>query len=128
MKRGPIFVIDNPTLTQISPQTGSNDSRRQRIGSQVAAESPSLHSSHVVMVGVSAEIAVVIAVASFGIGALLTGMLCWVHHRRSMPKVRALKPEKRVKTLIYAFFSCRMVTILEVLTIMIAQTAASFSQ
>jgi hypothetical protein len=88
MKRGPIFVIDNPSMTEISSQIGSNDSWRQRITPQVVPESPSLHSSHVVMVGVSAEIAVVIAVASFGIGALLTGMLCWVHHRRSMPKVR----------------------------------------
>ena len=51
-------------------------------------ESPSLHSSHVVMVGVPAEIAVVIALASFVIGAALTGLLCCVHHRRSMPKVR----------------------------------------
>ena len=46
----------------------------------------SLHSAHVVMVGVPAEIAVAISVASFLIGAALTGMLCCIHHRKAMPK------------------------------------------
>ena len=49
-------------------------------------ESPSLHSSHVIMVGVPAEIAVAISLASFLIGAALTGMLCCIHHRRTMSK------------------------------------------
>ena len=38
---------------------------------------PALHSSHVVMVGVSAEVAIAIAVASFTMGAALTGALCY---------------------------------------------------
>ena len=38
---------------------------------------PALHSSHVVMVGVSAEVAIAIAVASFAMGAALTGALCY---------------------------------------------------
>ena len=38
---------------------------------------PALHSSHVVMVGVSAEVAIAIAVASFVMGAALTGALCY---------------------------------------------------
>ena len=49
-------------------------------------ESPSLRSAHIVMVGVPAEIAVAISVASFIIGAALTGMLCCIHHRKAMPK------------------------------------------
>ena len=44
--------------------------------------SPGMHSSHVVMVGVPKEIAVAIALASFVIGAVLTGLLCCVHHRK----------------------------------------------
>lgn len=48
---------------------------------------PSLHSSHVVMVGVPAEIAIAIAIASFVIGAALTGMLCCVLHRQRPPKM-----------------------------------------
>ena len=48
--------------------------------------SASLRSSHVVMVGVPAEIAVAISLASFLIGASLTGMLCCIHHRRAMSK------------------------------------------
>ena len=47
-------------------------------------ESPSLHSSHVVMVGVPAEIAVAISLASFLIGAALTGLLCRIHQKRTM--------------------------------------------
>jgi len=38
------------------------------------------------MVGVPAEIAVAISLASFLIGASLTGMLCCIHHRRAMSK------------------------------------------
>ncbi len=53
---------------------------------ELLPESPGLHSSHVVMVGVPAEIAVAIALASFIIGAALTGMLCCIHHRKAVPK------------------------------------------
>jgi hypothetical protein len=43
------------------------------------------------MVGVPAEIAVAIALASFVVGAGLTGLLCCVHHRKTVPKtVRTL--------------------------------------
>jgi hypothetical protein len=63
----------------------------------VLPESPSLHSSHVVMVGVPAEIAVVIALASFIIGAVLTGLLCCIHHRRSLPKVKQIIEKNLVK-------------------------------
>ena len=65
----------------------NNDNSNNNQTPSVLPESPSLHSSHVVMVGVPAEIAVVIALASFVIGAALTGLLCCVHHRRTMPKV-----------------------------------------
>jgi hypothetical protein len=64
-----------------------NDNGNNQTAAGLSEETPSLHSSHVVMVGVSAEIAVVIALASFIIGAALTGLLCCVHHRRTMPKV-----------------------------------------
>ena len=50
------------------------------------SEAPSLRSAHIVMVGVPAEIAVAISIASFIIGAALTGMLCCIHHRKAMPK------------------------------------------
>ena len=53
---------------------------------QNSLESPVLHSAHVVMVGVPAEIAVAISIASFLIGAALTGMLCCIHHRKALPK------------------------------------------
>ena len=56
------------------------------VSSGASPESPSLHSAHVVMVGVPTEIAVAISVASFLIGAALTGMLCCIHHRKALPK------------------------------------------
>ena len=37
-------------------------------------------------VGVPAEVAVVIALASFIVGAGLTGLLCCIHHRKATPK------------------------------------------
>ena len=36
--------------------------------------------------GVPAEVAVVIALASFIVGAGLTGLLCCIHHRKATPK------------------------------------------
>jgi hypothetical protein len=39
------------------------------------------------MVGVPLEIAVAIALASFVIGASLTGILCCIHHRKLTPKM-----------------------------------------
>ena len=74
----------NNNHNEISYRQNNNNNNQTPI---LFPESPSLHSSHVVMVGVPAEIAVVIALASFVIGAALTGLLCCVHHRRSMPKV-----------------------------------------
>ena len=46
-----------------------------------------LHHSHAVMVGVPLEIAVAVALASFVIGAALTGILCCIHHKKSTPKM-----------------------------------------
>ena len=71
---------------QNTPMNNNHNSNQTPVAG--LPESPSLHSSHVVMVGGPAEIAVVIALASCVIGAALTGLLCCVHHRRSMPKVR----------------------------------------
>ncbi|XP_071750219.1 transforming growth factor beta receptor type 3 [Lepeophtheirus salmonis] len=45
-----------------------------------------LRSSHVIMVGVPTEVAVAISIASFVIGASLTGILCCLHHRKKIPK------------------------------------------
>jgi hypothetical protein len=47
---------------------------------------PPMHHSHAVMVGVPLEIAIAVALASFVIGAALTGVLCCVHHKKSTPK------------------------------------------
>ena len=49
-------------------------------------EKPPMHHSHAVMVGVPLEIAIAVALASFIIGAALTGILCCVHHKKSAPK------------------------------------------
>ena len=47
---------------------------------------PPMHHSHAVMVGVPLEIAIAVALASFVIGAALTGVLCCIHHKKSTPK------------------------------------------
>jgi hypothetical protein len=91
-RRGPLFV--NPFLHQlleddggVSDSGGSGNSNSKPVEVNLTSrESPGLHSSHVVMVGVPAEIAVAIALASFVIGAGLTGMLCCIHHRKAVPK------------------------------------------
>ena len=48
---------------------------------------PPMHHSHAVMVGVPLEIAIAVALASFVIGAALTGVLCCIHHKKSTPKL-----------------------------------------
>jgi hypothetical protein len=48
---------------------------------------PPMHHSHAVMVGVPLEIAIAVALASFVIGAALTGILCCIHHKKSVPKM-----------------------------------------
>ena len=50
---------------------------------------PPMHHSHAVMVGVPLEIAIAVALASFIIGAALTGVLCCIHHKKSTPKLGA---------------------------------------
>ena len=93
-RRGPLYVTDRRlnvdidtanfsglTLTQAPP-----DQLDQHLHESNQLESPVLHSAHVVMVGVPAEIAVAISIASFLIGAALTGMLCCIHHRKALPK------------------------------------------
>ena len=89
-RRGPIFVEDR--RLPVEYERGHEARTQQKViggvdstndGSESQA---SLHSAHVVMVGVPAEIAVAISVASFLIGAALTGMLCCIHHRKAMPK------------------------------------------
>ena len=50
-------------------------------------EQPPMHHSHAVMVGVPLEIAIAVALASFVIGAALTGILCCIHHKKSTPKM-----------------------------------------
>lgn len=88
-KRGPLFVTDRMLVeleSDVSTAASSLSSSDMSDSPSVLPESPSLHSSHVVMVGVPAEIAVAIALASFVIGAALTGMLCCIHHRKAVPK------------------------------------------
>jgi len=46
-----------------------------------------MHHSHAVMVGVPLEIAIAVALASFVIGAALTGVLCCIHHKKGTPKM-----------------------------------------
>ncbi len=87
-RRGPLKVMDKrlkvDTVAKLSSATESSLLQSER--SSVSSESPSLHSAHVVMVGVPAEIAVAISVASFILGALLMGMLCCIHNRKTLPK------------------------------------------
>ena len=66
--------------------------------------SASLRSSHVVMVGVPAEIAVAISLASFLIGASLTGMLCCIHHRRAMSKTVRNLTNILISRVFFTFF------------------------
>ncbi len=82
------------------PLGGGHESpESDEMGSQ--QHQPGLRSSHVVMVGVPAEVAVAIALASFFIGAALTGMLCCVHHRKAAQKgVR--KSRSTVKSIVVA--------------------------
>ncbi len=85
-RRGPLFVHPKLHLQAEKARVAlKNVGKIVKPNSSV--ESPGLHSSHVVMVGVPAEMAVVIALASFVIGATLTGMLCCVHHRKVAPKM-----------------------------------------
>ena len=86
-RRGPIFVADR--RLPVEYERAHEEAMTQPASSIEKTENESqasLHSAHVVMVGVPAEIAVAISVASFLIGAALTGMLCCIHHRKAMPK------------------------------------------
>merc|ERR1712045_137529 len=88
-RRGPLYVtIPKHEVTPEKALKTSSGSKHV-LDDQDQEEdlgSASLRSSHVVMVGVPAEIAVAISLASFLIGASLTGMLCCIHHRRAMSK------------------------------------------
>ena len=84
-RRGPIRVKDR--RLPVEYERGHEAMTQPKVAEADNNESQaSLHSAHVVMVGVPAEIAVAISVASFLIGAALTGMLCCIHHRKAMPK------------------------------------------
>jgi len=88
-RRGPLYVtIPKHEVTPekaLQTESGSKHVYDQQ-DQEEELGSASLRSSHVVMVGVPAEIAVAISLASFLIGASLTGMLCCIHHRRAMSK------------------------------------------
>lgn len=58
---------------------------------QLKDSSAGLRSAQVLMVGVPTEIAVAIALASFIIGAALTGLLCCVHHRNYAAKIMRMR-------------------------------------
>ncbi|TRY62871.1 hypothetical protein TCAL_02037 [Tigriopus californicus] len=58
---------------------------------QLKDSSSGLRSAQVLMVGVPTEIAVAIALASFVIGAALTGLLCCVHHRNYASKIMRIR-------------------------------------
>lgn len=84
-RRGPIVVKGR--RLPVEYERGHEAMTQPKVAEADNNESQaSLHSAHVVMVGVPAEIAVAISVASFLIGAALTGMLCCIHHRKAMPK------------------------------------------
>ena len=89
-RRGPLYVTDRRLNVDIDTANFSGltltEPPDQHIHESNQLESPVLHSAHVVMVGVPAEIAVAISIASFLIGAALTGMLCCIHHRKALPK------------------------------------------
>ena len=86
-RRGPLYVTDRRLNVEIDTANFSGLTRlTEAPENQHSSESPVLHSAHVVMVGVPAEIAVAISIASFLIGAALTGMLCFIHHRKALPK------------------------------------------
>merc|ERR1712223_1988688 len=87
-RRGPLYVTDRRLNVDIDTANFSGltlTEAPEQLQHQ-SLESPVLHSAHVVMVGVPAEIAVAISIASFLIGAALTGMLCCIHHRKALPK------------------------------------------
>lgn len=85
-RRGPLYVTDRRLNVEIDTANVSGLKLTELDPDQNSLESPVLHSAHVVMVGVPAEIAVAISIASFLIGAALTGMLCCIHHRKALPK------------------------------------------
>ena len=85
-RRGPLYVTDRRLNVEIDTANISGLKLTELDPDQNSLESPVLHSAHVVMVGVPAEIAVAISIASFLIGAALTGMLCCIHHRKALPK------------------------------------------
>ena len=88
-RRGPLYVTDQRLEVKFdSPNLPHEAQKHSKKLEEFPPhqESPGLHSSHVVMVGVPAEIAVAISLASFLIGAALTGMLCRIHQRRSLKK------------------------------------------
>ena len=106
-RRGPLYVtIPKHKVTPEKALKTSSGSKHV-LDDQDQEEdlgSASLRSSHVVMVGVPAEIAVAISLASFLIGASLTGMLCCIHHRRAMSKtVRLYKHFRARQTKIKLF-------------------------
>merc|ERR1719219_1623705 len=87
-RRGPLYVTDRRLNVDIDTANFSGltlTEAPEQLQHQ-SLESPVLHSAHVVMVGVPAGIAVAISIASFLIGAALTGMLCFIHHRKALPK------------------------------------------
>lgn len=86
-RRGPLYVTI--PKHEVTPEKALKTSGSKHVLDDQEEDdlgSASLRSSHVVMVGVPAEIAVAISLASFLIGASLTGMLCCIHHRRAMSK------------------------------------------
>lgn len=73
---------NNPDVLQGVSEKGNNNVESKNDESKAP-----LHHSHAVMVGVPLEIAVAVALASFIIGAALTGILCCIHHKKSAPKM-----------------------------------------
>ena len=83
--------FDDDVFGHYKPSGGNKDDKKYGdVGPEENNDRPPTHhSSHAVMVGVPLEIAIAVALASFVIGAALTGILCCIHHKKSSPKMGA---------------------------------------
>ena len=102
---------DGSTATLPPPSSSliQNETEGRR---QTEEEKPDSESKdppmHVVMVGVPAEVAVAIALGSFAIGALLMGLLCCIHHRKTTKKeVRTKSNSLKRRNMMFVPFQVR---------------------
>jgi len=91
--RGPIYVYDpSGAAASYRPRNAERGHRTlENLVEEIDEDKTrSASSSHVVMVGVPAEVAAAIALASFAVGAALMAFLCCLHNRNGNSKVRVL--------------------------------------